>query len=160
MRVTIPNLFFLNKQLHRKIRVIRAEAAVVCWNYPDEERKWYLIADVRKEYQQAFRVDEVAKLIDRSRAEILKLLRMDLISHPTGRSFDVKTKTPKFLFWSEDDVLKTRQEIWDLVPLNKWGEPRRTIKLASKAEVLSAMTQGSSYYVKNEKGDYIKIWKA
>jgi len=62
--------------------------------------------------------------------------------------------------WSEDDVLTLREDFYELAPKDKYGDPHRTFKLVSKSELLSKMHEDISYYVKNESGDYVRVWKA
>jgi hypothetical protein len=62
--------------------------------------------------------------------------------------------------WSEQDILNLRDTIFELAPKNKYGEPYANFKLISKADLLSKMREGTSLYVKNEAGEYIKVWRA
>lgn len=159
MRGSIPNLFFLNSKLHKKLRHITQEAAVVAWNYPDQKRSWYLVADVLRGMQVAYRISEVADILSRPPEQIRGWLRSDIVSYPSGRTFDVKTKIPKALFWSEDDILRMRDEILEIAPKNKYGEPLANFRLPSRQDVLARLHPDSSYYVKDDDGNFIKVWK-
>ncbi len=158
--ISIPTLFFLNNVLHKKIRVLKSENILVAWNYPDEKRIWYDYSLVRKEHQKAYLLEEVADLLEKSATTLKLWMQSNIISHPSGRSYKISNRLPNKYYWSENDVLDLRDQLYDLIPKNKYNEPYRSSKLISKAELLQKMRGDSSYYMKDENDNYVKVWKA
>jgi hypothetical protein len=156
----VPNYFFLDQKLYKKIRVVKSENYVVAWSYEDERRMRFNYSSVRQEASKAFNVNDVSELIDKPKSLILSFLQRNLIDYPSGRLYSIKNKLPGRWMWSEQDILDLRETIFEMAPKNKYGEPYSNFKLVSKAELLSKMREDTSYYVRNEKGDFVKIWRA
>lgn len=156
----IPSYFFLGNKLHKKIRVVKSENYVVAWSYEDERRMRFNYVSVRQEAIKAFDVTEVAKLIEKPRAVVLSYLQRNLIDYPSGRLYSINSKKPGKWMWSEQDVLDLRETIFEMAPKNKYGEPYTNFKLVSKAELLSKMREDTSYYVRNQQGEFIQVWRA
>lgn len=161
-RVTleIPTFFFLNSVLHKVLKKIKSENILVAWNYPEESRIHYDFSLVKKNYQKAYTIREVSELVEISEKKIRSYLDRKLVQHPSGKSYTIHNRKPNTYYWSEDDVLDLRDQLYNLVPKNKYGEPTRKYDLISKAELLSKMRGDQSYYVKAEDGRYIRVWKA
>jgi hypothetical protein len=159
---TIPLYFFLNKVLHKKLSIIRAQNILVAWNYPDESRVWYDYSQVKKGYQYAYKINEVAELVGRSPNSIRTYWNNGLIQHPSGQVYKIHNRKPSVFYWSEDDVLDLRDQIYEILPKNRYGEPfkYKGNDLISKAELKAKMRGDTSYYVKSESGEYVKVWKA
>lgn len=156
----IPTFFFLNKNIHKKLRIIPSENILVAWDYPSEKRVWYDYSLVRKNFQMAYKLDQVGELLGRSPLVLKEWWEKKIIEHPSGRIYKIHNRLPSTHYWSEDDVLNLRDQIYELSPKNKFGEPHRGFKLISRAELLSKMRGDNSFYVKAESGEYIKVWKA
>ncbi len=160
MALIIPKKFFLNKELHKNIRVIKSENILVAWNYPEEKRMWYDHALVKREFQNAYKLSEVAGLIGRRASVLIDWIERRLIQHPSGQEYNINNRTPKSQYWSEDDVLDLRDQIFNLTPKNKYGEPYKSFDLISRSELVAKMRGNESYYVRAEDGAYVQIWKA
>lgn len=158
--MSVPTYFFLDDVLHKKLRVIVSENVLVAWNYPDEKRLWLDHSWVKKNYQKAYKLVQVAELIGRSKNSLADLLDRKLVRHPSGKAYRIHNRMPSTTYWSEDDVLDLRDQLYALTPKNKYNEPYRGFKLISKAELLAKMRGDSGLYVKNEEGEFVKIWKA
>jgi hypothetical protein len=156
----VPNYFYLDKKLYKKIRVVKSENYVVAWSYEDERRMRFNYSSVRKEASKAFNLDEVSKLIGKRKSHILSYIQRNLVDPPSGRLYSIKNKKPGKWMWSEKDVLDLREAIFDMAPKNKYGEPFVNFKLVSKAELLSRMREDASYYVRNQDGEFVKVWRA
>ena len=156
----VPSYFFLDDKLYKKIRVVKSENYVVAWSYEDEKRVWITYSVVRREAGKAYKLSEVAEMIDKPKSTILSYVKRNLVEKPSGRLYTIKNKVPGEYMWSENDILDLRDSIFDLAPKNKYGEPYSNLKLISKAELLSKMRKDTSFYVRNENGDFIKIWRA
>lgn len=156
----VPSYFFLGNKLYKKIRVVKSESYVVAWSYEDERRMRFNYGSVRQEATKAFDLDQVSKLIGKPKSLILSYIQRNLVDCPSGRIYSIKNKKPGKWMWSEQDVLDLRNSIFEMAPKNKYGEPYTNFRLISKAELLSKMREDATYYVKNESGDFVKVWRA
>lgn len=156
----VPSYFFLDEKLYKKIRVVKSENYVVAWSYEDEKRVWITYSVVRREATKAYKLSEVSKLIDKQSSKILSYVKRNLVNQPSGRLYTIKNRRPGEWMWSEADILDLRDSLFELAPKNKYGEPYSNLKLISKAELLTKMRKDTTLYVKNEDGDFIKVWRA
>lgn len=156
----IPTFFFLNKDIHKKLRVIPSENILVAWDFPEEKRVWYDYSLVRKSFQMAYKINQVSELIGRAQATLKEWLDKKIIEHPSGRIYKIHNRLPSTYYWSEDDVLNLRDQIFELAPKNKYGEPYRNFQLISRAELMAKMRGDNSLYIRSESGEFIKVWKA
>jgi hypothetical protein len=156
----VPKYFFLDKKLYQKVRVVKSENYVVAWCFQDEKRVWLTYSYVRKNAEQAYTLSEVAELVDRPKAKLLAFMNRNLVDMPSGRLYNIRNKVPGRWLWSEQDVLNLRDSLFEMAPKNKYGEPYSNLKLISRAELLSKMRKDASLYVRNENGDFVKVWRA
>lgn len=156
----VPNYFFIDEKLYKKIRVVKTENYVVAWSYNDEKRVWINYSTVRKSGGKAYDLKQVCELIGKTQTFIMSCIKKNLVNLPTGRVYKISSRLPGKWMWSEHDILELRDSLFEMAPKNKYGEPYTTFKLISKAELLSKMRQDASFYVKNEDGDFVKIWRA
>lgn len=155
----IPNYFFLDNNLHKKLRIISQENAIVSWSYVDEKRMWHNYTLVRRNYKKAFTLEEVSQLIERSEENILSLMNKGMIDRPSGMSYTVTNKRPLKLYWSEEDVFSLREELYNMARKNKYGEPYSNFKLVSKEDLIAKINGDTSYYIKTSDGNFIRVWK-
>jgi hypothetical protein len=156
----LPTLFFLNKKLHKRLKIVRSENTVVAFCYPDEENKHYFYSNVVREYQKAYTLTETSKMLGRPAIEIQKFLKNKLIDRPSGMEYQISSRRPIRLMWSQDDILDLRDRIYELFPKQKDGFARSNLKIASQAELLEEMQHGNSYHVLNSDGERVKVWRA
>jgi len=155
----LPTLFFLNGKLHKKLKIVKSEDIIVAFCFPDESESRYFYSMVRREFQKAYSITQVSRLTKRPIAEITKFLKNKLIDKPSGFEYHIASRNPKGLRWSQDEVLALRDRLYELAPKRKDGFPSPAFKLASRAELLNAINEDASYYVRNEDGDFIRVWK-
>jgi len=160
LAIQIPRMFFLDGNLHKKIRTIVSENILVAWNYPREERVHYNYQQTRRRFQYAFNLKEVSDLLDEPLDKLKKLLKNNILSRGSGSSYAIATRRPGPVYWSEDDVLDLRSELFAIAKKNVYGEPRGKFKLISEAELLHKIRGGESYYIKNKDGEFVKVWRA
>lgn len=160
MAETLPNLFFLNEKLHKKLKIVKSEDLLVAYCYPDEQRVHYLYSLVRRDYQKAYTLSEVAKLVRRPNEEIHRFLKNKLIDRPSGFEYHIETRRPRRMYWSQTEVLDLRDRLYELAPKGKDGFPLGSFRLASKAELLEAINGDASYYVRSADGQFIRVWKS
>lgn len=153
-------MFFLDGELNKKIRSIRSENILVAWNYPKESRVHYNYQQAKRRLQNAYDVKEVAELLDEPLDRIKKLVRNNILSRGSGASYTIASRRPGPVYWSEDDVLNTRAELFAIAKKNVYGEPYAGFKLISEAELLHKIRGGESYYIRNKDGEFVKVWRA
>lgn len=157
---TLPKLFFLDGRLHSKLKVVLSEDALLAFCYPEEERRHYIYSIVCRRFQNAYSMKETADLVRRPMKEIHALLKNKVLDKPSGFKYDIRTKRPQNWYWSEDDVFDLRDHLYEMVPKDEDGFPRRPYRLASRAELVEKMQGGTSYYVKDQEGNLHQVWKA
>lgn len=153
-------MFFLDGNLHQKISMIPSENILVAWNYPREERSHYNYQQVRRRYQRAFDIKQVAELTEQSLDRLKKLIKNNILSRGSGSSYTIATRRPGPVYWSEDDLLDLRSEMFAIAKKNAYGEPYAGFKLISEAELVHKIRGGESYYIKNDDGEFVKVWRA
>ncbi len=157
----VPTNFYLDGKLYKKLRVIPSENVLVAWCYPNEKRTWIDYSLVKKNCEKAYTLDEVSDLLEKSKDSLTSLLQRGLLGYPSARVYSIKNKMPGKYYWSESDVLATRDQLYNLAPKNKNNEPHVRFKLVSRAHLLAKMRGDNSLYVKDSvTGEYIKVWKA
>lgn len=157
---TLPNYFFLDEKLYKKIRVVRNENLLVAWSFPEEKRMWLNYQQSLKRFQSAYTIKEVAELIQKKPEYLKKLVKNNLIDRGSGMSYSVKTRQPLAVYWSEDDVRNLRADLFALAKKNEYGEPAGNFKLISEAELVAKMRGGDSYFIQDKNGNFVKVWRA
>lgn len=153
----MKKLFFLNDEAHQRLVEIPSENVLVAWSFPQEKRIWYDRSYVRREYSNAYTLKEVSNLLNESESSILDYIKRGIIDRPF-KIYNIESKKPLRFLWSEKEILNIRDRLYDLAPKNKYGEPFR-LKLVSKGELLASMRKDSSYYIRDEDGNFVKVWK-
>lgn len=160
MATQIPTFFFLDGELYKKIRIVRSENILVAYSFSQEKRMWFNYQQSLRNYQRAYKTKQVAELIEKSEAYINDLIKRNLIDRPSGVSYAIANRRPGPVYWSEDDVLNLRSNLFALARKNKYGEPYKNFKLISEAELLHKMRGGEEYYIRDDKGNFVKVWRA
>jgi len=156
----IPNYFFLDGKLYKKIRIVKNENMLVIWGFEEESRMWFNYQQTLKRFQKAFTLREVSSLINKNITTLKVMIKNNLISRGSGMSYAVATRRPLTIYWSEDDVFNLRAELFALAKKNKYGEPYSSFNLISEAELLNKMRGGESYFIKDKDGQFVKVWRA
>lgn len=153
-------MFFLDGNLHQKIKTIPSENVLVGWNYPREERSHYNYQQARRRFQHAFDIKQVAELLEEPLVKIKRLVKNNILSRGSGVSYTIATRRPSTVYWSEEELLDMRAELFAIAKKNVYGEPYAGFKLISEAELLHKIRGGESYYIKNNDGEFVKVWRA
>lgn len=160
MATIFPLLFFLEGDLHKRLKIAKVDNVLVSWNYPKEETRHYIYSDVLRNYQQAFTVKEVGELIKRPIREIQLFMKNKVTDKPSGLEYHINSRRPKRLMWSEDDVLDLRDRFHELAPKDKYGYVKSTFKLASRAELLTKLKSHGGYYIVDAQGNKVRVWRS
>lgn len=153
-------MFFLDGNLHQKIKTIPSENILVGWNYPREERSHYNYQQARRRFQHAFDIKQAAELLEEPLVKIKRLVKNNILSRGSGVSYTIATRRPSTVYWSEEELLDMRAELFAIAKKNVYGEPYAGFKLISEAELLHKIRGGESYYIKNDDGEFVKVWRA
>jgi hypothetical protein len=153
----IPDHFFLDDKLHKRLAVVRSEDYIVTFSYEDEKQMRFSYSLIRKTYKKAFLLKDVGRLLEISPKKILTYVNGNFVPRPKGMSYHIASRRPNRQYWTEEDVLYLRDKIYELAIKDKYGKTRKDI--ISRASLLAKMHGDSSYYVKTESGDFVKVWK-
>jgi hypothetical protein len=155
-----PRYFYLNKELHRVLRVNRAEDLVYAWSYPRGKRAAYVWSSTQKGMQNAFSVSEVASFFGRNPTVIKKYIAEgDIPLVQKTYSLDARRSPGKYMF-SEDDV----RHLYDYLSTKNLGRPRKDgmlvqYPLPSRSELEAMIKQETILYMKDKAGQFAPIWK-
>lgn len=143
--------FYINGDLHKKLRINRAADMITAWNYPQSKRVGYIYSDVQSRMQRAYSVSQVAILFKRHKRSINRYLFEDLIQRPQKTYSLDERKIPGVYYFSEDDI-KSLREYLSTLSTNVGYVP--TI-----SELESMIKNETVLYIKNEYGDFVPVWK-
>lgn len=156
--VTRLRYFYLNGKLHKVLRRSRAEDLLVAWDYQLGKRVAYSLADVNKNKQHAYPLNEVVKILGKHPDTITGHMRAGDIRFPQRIYALNEKRTPGKYMWSEDDV----RDIHAFFKTVHRGRPRldgaiTPGNMPSRAEIESIMKQENILYVKHD-GEFIPVW--
>jgi hypothetical protein len=151
--------FYLDGDLHKVLRIIRAQDLIETWNFKEEKRKTYIWSDVRRRMGRAFSMIEVAGMIGRTRARIERDILLGNIKPPQRAKHPGTKKAPRYKF-SEQDVY----DLHDYLLTIHMGRPRLDGRIThktmpSKAELRAMMKHDVKIYVKKDDGSFTPVWK-
>lgn len=130
---SIPTMFFLEDKLFKRIKLVKSDDSVVVFDYEDESRIWLPINAVLKNYKKAYTVLQVANLFSVKTSVIKEALYKGNVTAPV-LAYNPKTFAPTKYYISEDNLMELRDEVWEMLPKNKYGEPFRDM-LPSKDDL-------------------------
>ena len=154
----IPNFFFLNDELHKKIKIIQSDDSVVTWCYRQEKRLPYPRSLVRKGYKKAFTISAAAKLINVSRGKLQEVFDQGLAPMPEW-TYNLANYQRGKAYVNEDNMLEIRQTLWDLLPKNRFGEPYNDT-MTNEKDLLHAMMLGDDRDFVIVGDEVIRIFRA
>ena len=155
-----PRYFFVNKELHKILRVNRPEDLVYSWNYPQGKRVAYVWSETQKTMQRAFSVTQVAKFFGRNPI-VIKQYILDGEIKKIQKTYSIdERRSPGKYFFSEDDV----RMLHSYLSSKNLGRPRKDGQLVqyplpSKAELEAMIRQDTVLYVKDKAGEFSPVWK-
>lgn len=154
----IPDYFYINGMLHKKLAVIRSDSSVYAFCFQEERPVFLNLIHTKKYLKKAFTVPQAANMMNVSSAKLKDLFKAKLYKWPE-ESYDLNSYRPIRIYINEDDMLEIRQLLWDLLPKNKYGIPYND-NMASEEELIHAMrSQDDRDYVRVD-GDMIRIYRA
>lgn len=151
--------FYVNGNLHKVLTVQRGQDLMYAWDFAEKKRKMYVLSDVRKRMQNAFSISEAAKMLGRHRMTIDSYIREGQVRTPQ-RAYNMFTQRPGRYWLSEDDVL----EVHEFMASQHAGRPRNdglitNYPMPTRAEVKALVRQEMVLYTKDDKGEFVPVWK-
>lgn len=146
--------------LNRVLHVNKPEDMVTAWDYTDHKRKVFVWSDVRRRMQNAYSIKETAEILGKSKMTVEGYIREGQIRTPQRIYALNESRTPGKFMLSEDDVLDLHQAMSE----RHQGRPRKdglvtNNGLPTRAEVRTLVQQGDVLYTRDDKGNFIPIWK-
>lgn len=152
--------FYLNKELHKAIKIVRSEDMLIAWNYVEGKRVAYNLSDAYLKKQHAYSIPQAAKILNRHVDTIKRHLRSGNIRRPQQTYSLDGQRMPKKYFFSEDEI----REMYDFFKNMHIGRPRfdgeiNNSDYMSKAELEALLRNEKVLYTKSEDGEFTPVWK-
>jgi hypothetical protein len=152
-------IWFLNGDLVRLHHSSRSTGMVTFYNITKDRLETCLRTDFRKNRQKAYTVAETAKLINRHRKYMPKLMKKGIIPPPIGAKLNGERGWQIRSYYSEDHV----KEIRAILASIHMGQPRKDGLITNNStptsqELTRRMGEGILTYTKTEDGRYIPVW--
>jgi hypothetical protein len=153
--------FFLNGKLHEIHLVDRGQNILYAFDYESKEKRAYILSQVKKEFEYAFTIGEVAKFINRHPDRIRKGMYANNIQWGTIARRPDKQKRGGVYYFSETHVMDIR----DYMASVGRGRPRKdgivlSWNVPSKEELRAMMGRAQVLYVKTADDRFVPIWQA
>lgn len=152
--------FFLNGMLHQRLHINRGTDELTAWCYPKGKRVVLSYAQTRRDYQPAFSMRQVEKLLNRGRQSLQRaIMRGDLAEPPYSYTLDEHRRKRKY-FWDEQSIMDAHAYFAS----RHFGRPRNDGKTTPKElptprELRAMIRQEPMLYVKDGE-EYVPTWAA
>ena len=152
-------IYFLNGDLVRVYHMNRASGIMSVYNINKGQIESCLLSDFRKNRQRAYTVNETARLINRHRKYIPRLMKNGTILEPTGQSLNKVRGFQIRAYYSEEQVMDIR----DTLATYSIGRPRfdgliNNNTTPTRQELTRRMGDGILTYTRTEDGRFIPTW--
>lgn len=152
----LPNYFFFNDRLYKRLRVKRERDLVLVWSYSQDRRVGLTYSYVLNNQKPAFTTREVAEMIGRSYRTVVGAVQLGALEPPAIYAYPSrKVHTYR---WRDTDILKLHD--WFLTQY-KGGHGSTTVQrgLPSRRELIAMINQEEILYVK-EGDEFVPTWRA
>ena len=152
-------IWFLNGDLVRLHHSSRSTGMVSFYNINKDRLETCLRSDFRKNRERAYTVAETAKLINRHRKYMPKLMKSGVIPLPIGSKINGERGFRIRSYYSENTV----KEIRAILATIHIGQPRKDGLITNNMtptsqELTRRMGDGILTYTKTEDGRFIPVW--
>lgn len=162
------NYFYLDGNLHKILQHVRAADYLTSWNFHKNGVEEFVLSDVKRRAEPAFRTKEVAEMMNRTSITVRDVYQNDEIprpkkTYPLGDGkFTPVLYSP--VYWSKQDVYNLHDYYMGKHNV-KYKTDRATGNVNSRgiptrAELRAMLDHGTVYYVEDDKGNMVKVWKA
>jgi hypothetical protein len=152
-------MFFINGQLHRRVKINRHINLVSAYNYETGQLSNYTYSDFKKFRQRAFLINETAKILRRHGNAIRNAIYKKEIPSEIPRVF--RKNGVGVYYLSEDHIFELR----DYFASKHRGRPRKDGLIVSKnvptteeLEVLFGRRQ--LLYTRTQEGKFVPVWRS
>jgi len=151
--------FYTDGKLHKVIHVNRAADVATTFCYPDGEYRQYPWAWLKKNYERAYGMQDVANLVQRHRRWIQRKMLDGDIRKPQ-KAYSLKNPDRYTYYFSENDIL----EVQDYFANQHIGFKRKDGLITpaptpSKYDLKAMMNDGAIMYVKGEGDTFVPVWR-
>jgi hypothetical protein len=152
-------IWFLNNDLVRIHHSSRSTGMVSFYNITKDRLETCLRSEFRKKRERAYTVAETAKLINRHRKYMPKLIKTGVIPPPIGAKLNGERGWQIRSYYSESAV----REIRAILASIHIGQPRKDKLITNNMtptsqELTRRMGDGILTYTKTEDGRFIPVW--
>jgi len=152
-------LWFLNQDLVRLYHSSRSTGMVTFYNITKDRHETCLRTDFRRNRQRAYTVAETAKLVNRHRKYVPKLIKNGIIPSPIGAKINGQRGWQIRSYYSEEHI----KEIRAILGSRHMGQPRKdglitNNSIPTSQELTRRMGDGILTYTKTEDGRFIPVW--
>ena len=152
-------IWFLNGDLVRLHHSSRSTGMVSVYNITKDRLETCLRSDFRKNRERAYTVAETAKLINRHRKYMPKLMKTGMIPKPIGARLNGQRGWQIRSYYSESTV----RDIRAILATIHIGQPRKDGLITNNMtptsqELTRRMGDGILTYTKTEDGRFIPVW--
>lgn len=153
------SVWFLNGDLVRKYHISKSNGILSVYNITKDRIESCFVADFKKNRERAYTVNETAKLVNRHRKYLPRLMNSGKIPYPIGASKGGKTGFQIRSYYSESMV----HEIRDILASFHNGRPRKDGLITNdttptKQELTRRMGDGILTYTRTANGEFVPNW--
>ena len=159
-RPALPTYFFLNEQLHRRLRVSRGTDKLVAWNYPECKKVITAYSAALLRHEKAFSTTQVCEMVNRGRLTIEHAMRDGMIERPQHTYGLDENKNFYQYMWREKDIM----DLLAFLGTVHRGRPRKdgeiTVNDIPTPRELRAMIRDEAVLHVKEGDTFVPTWRA
>lgn len=152
-------MFFINKKLHRRVKINRSSGLVSAYDYESGELKSYTYHDFKKFRQRAFLISDAAKILHRHGNAIRYAIYDKEIVSEVPRVF--RKNGVGIYYLSEDHIFELREYFAG----KHRGRPRKDgIKVSKNVPTIEELEvffgRRQLLYTRTKDGQYVPVWRS
>lgn len=152
--------FFLEKKLHKKLRITRPLDYIEAWHFEDHKRVGYVWSDVKRRMGKAYTTKQVAQMVNRHHINIEKYILAGHIRAPERGYPIAGGKSKGRYYWGDHNIIELHEYLLTVHRgrprldggITPWNTPTR-------AELLAMLKHGTVLYTKTDEGLFVPVWK-
>lgn len=174
-RKGMPMWFFVDKQLHKRLKVDRSNDLILCWNFGEGKRVVYTLSSTKIKMRPCFSTNQAAEFLGKTKWLLLKYIQLGMLPTPIQALMpgQKKRQTTRYR-WSEDDIMAARDffatrkenpadydiaEYMGKGPNVGWQNPVKG-EVPTRRELRALMNNEEILYVKGKDGEFLPTWRA
>ena len=152
-------MFFINKKLHRRVKIDRTSKLVFAYDYESGELKTYTYLDFKKFRQRAFLISQAGKILRRHGNAIRYAIYGKEIPSEIPRVF--RKNGVGIYYLSEDHIFELR----DYFAGKHRGRPRKDgIKISQNVPTVEELEvffgRRQLLYTRTQEGNFVPVWRS